>query len=105
MKKPLPVVELIEDLRANPPPPFFSMALAKEAYAIIYPDTNSYEKENGILFNHEECALLFCAQDTFDLLMEALGHPETASLIVYLLDVPAGVMDSVERSFLSVDEA
>lgn len=98
---------MVEDLKNNPPMGVVnaSVSFPKEAYAVVYPDADSYESEDGIRLAQEECELLFSTPDTVDMLLEALGNPEEASIIIHMLDMPSNVLDAIERRFSSVDEA
>lgn len=107
MKKPTQLDELLEDLKNNPPSALIAanVSFTKDAYAVVCVSSEAYSDEYDIRLSHDDCELLFSTPETVDMLMDALGSPEDASIIVHALEFSAAVLDIIERSFASIDEA
>ena len=48
--------------------------------------------------------MLFDCTESFELLMEALGHPKHASIELHEIELPLEVLVALERGFVSVVE-
>ena len=102
MKKPEALVQLLEELKGEA---FVtSVETGRDSKAVIYPDDDSAGRENGIHLSREDCELLFHNTTTVDRLMEALGDPDSASVILFSVEPALLVLDTIERRFVAVDE-
>lgn len=99
MKKPADLVQLIEDLKNEVHDS--SVGGDKRSKAIVHIDP---EDEVGLTLNFEECRLLLHSEDTVRQLHEAINEPDEASVSIHNLDLNQGVLDALERTFVSVDE-
>ena len=76
----------------------------KHSKAILYPDDEAADEEDGVEFNANECRLLFASPTTVERLLDTLESAEGASLALFDVTVPGPVLELLECSLLAVDE-
>jgi hypothetical protein len=101
MKKPIDLIQLIEDLDAETHDS--SVEAESNSYAVIHTEYST--DESGIKLDEKECKLVFNTEDTAEQLFEALGRPAEATIILSNLVLEDTVTAALERNFAAVDEA
>lgn len=99
MKKPSELKDLIEELSNEEI--VVTLDAGHDASATIYLDE---DLETSVSLSREECVILFQTPGTVDQLLEALGSPERASLVLRNIELSLEVLDEAEKRFLAVDE-
>ena len=102
MKKPLALVQLLEELHGEGI--HSTVEITKHSEAIIYPSADAAEDEDGIKLTAEDCLLLFANPGIVERLVDALNCGGDASLALFDVTVPHRVQEKLERSFIAVDE-
>lgn len=101
MKKPNALVDLLQELQGDAVPS--DVEVVRSSKAVIFPNDESAENEDGINLSPGECRTLFANPGTIERLVDALDSPD-ASLALFDVTVPNECLEALERSFVAVDE-
>ena len=101
MKKPAPLVQLLEDLQGEAIAS--DVETVKTSKAVVYLNDEAATNEDGIELTAKECVLVFANTSTVERLVDALESSD-ASLSLFDLTLNGRVIEELERSFTTVDE-
>lgn len=101
MKKPNALAELLAELQGEGIPS--DVEVVQSSKAVIFPNDEAAEADDGIELLAAECKVLFANPNTVERLIEALDSKD-ATLAIFDLEVPGPSLEALERGFVAVDE-
>lgn len=103
MKKPNALTQFLEEIQGEA---IVSVVETnKDSKLTVYTDEDAADAEDGIVIPGEEAALVLANPAVIERFHEALGSPESASLVLHDMMVPEQSLDALEKHFSAVDEA
>lgn len=101
MKKPNALADLLQELQGENIPS--DVEVVQSSKAVIFPNDEAAENDDGIALSPSECRVLFANPGTIERMVDALDSPD-ATLALFDVTVPNECLEALERSFVAVDE-
>jgi hypothetical protein len=101
MKKPNALVDLLAELQGEGVRS--DVEVVRSSKAVIFPNDDAAEHDDGIELSAGECRILFASPATIERLAEALDSKD-ATMALFDLEIPGESLEALERNFVAVDE-